>query len=130
MKPQPRTIARSIDAEIRQYMVMLLLSVIAIVVFLTINFNACQFEDLFSGTVASGSEPALESVSSQNGTTMWRYTNEGWQDISAIMPREPAPENPLRRIHPMIWASSILLASISMTIWASSEWEVSRLFKK
>ena len=130
MKPETRTIARTIDTETRQYIVILFLSVVAIVVFLTINFSAFQFEDILSGTAAFGSETAPQVAVDQPGTTMWRYTNEGWQDISALMPREPAPENPLRRIHPLVWASSILLGTISMTVWASSEWDVSRLFEK
>lgn len=130
MKPETRAIARTLDTETRQYILMLFLSVVAIVVFLTINFTAFQLEDILSGTAAFGSETVPQVVVDQPGTTMWRYTNEGWQDISALMPREPAPENPLRRIHPLVWASSILLGTVSMAVWASSEWEVSRLFEE
>ncbi len=130
MKPETRAIAHTLDTETRQYILMLFLSVVATVVLLTINFTAFQFDDILSATAAFGSETVPQVAVDQPGTTMWRYTNEGWQDISALMPREPAPENPIRRIHPLVWASSILLGTVSMAVWASSEWDVSRLFEE
>lgn len=59
----------------------------------------------------------------------WRHTRHGWQD-SARWPAADsfAPVKTIELLHPFVWAGIVLIAVIVTMIWASSEWEISRLF--
>ena len=59
----------------------------------------------------------------------WRRTEFGWQDSSNWLVDSFAPRQTLELIHPVIWGLLILILVIGTTIWASSEWDLARLFK-
>ena len=118
------------------YPITIFLCVVAITVFLTISFTATSFGDVAQPAADVSAVKATVAVTNQ-GTleneghgVMWRYTNEGWRNIAPLIVQpEPSP-SPIRKIHPFVWAATILLASLSLTVWASSEWDMSRLLDK
>ena len=70
----------------------------------------------------------FQTDASNKDNTPWRYTTEGWQsadnwgsDTSFI------PIRTFELVHPVVFATCILLAVIATMIWASSEWDVARL---
>ena len=61
----------------------------------------------------------------------WRHTKYGWQD-SASWPAADTyvPVKAIEMLHPFVWAGTVLFAVIATMIWASSEWEIARLFQR
>ena len=59
--------------------------------------------------------------------TMWRYTKDGWNDIS--MAADPPPVNKplLEGVHPVIWTAMLLLSSLLLLIMAASDEEIRNL---
>ena len=60
----------------------------------------------------------------------WRYTKNGWQHIGELRHDKFAPLRTFESIHPFIWAATVMLAVVATTVWASSEWEIARLWKE
>ena len=54
----------------------------------------------------------------------WRYTKNGWQQISGLYRDEFAPIRTFESIHPFVWAVTVILAVVATTLWASNEWEL------
>ncbi len=75
-----------------------------------------------------GSRPRGLATSADIDST-WRHTKFGWQD-SARWPVADsfAPVKTIELLHPFVWAGIVLFAVIGTMIWASSEWEIARLF--
>jgi hypothetical protein len=60
----------------------------------------------------------------------WRHTKFGWQDSAFWRPADSfRPVKTIELLHPFVWAGIVLIAVIATMIWASSEWEISRLFE-
>ena len=59
--------------------------------------------------------------------TMWRYTSDGWRDISMMADPPRANKIFLERVHPAIWTAMLLLASLLLLIMASSDEEIKKL---
>ena len=84
-----------------------------------------------SGVVqVDGSNPRAIATSAEIDST-WRLTKFGWQD-SARWPSADSyvPVKTIEMLHPFVWAGTVLIAVIASMIWASSEWEIARLFKR
>ena len=62
--------------------------------------------------------------------TMWRYTNDGWRDISMMADPPPANKPIIEGVHPLIWTLMLLLASLLLLIMASSDDEIRKLFRR
>ena len=60
----------------------------------------------------------------------WRYTKNGWQHIGELRHDKFALLRTFESIHPFIWAATVMLAVVATTVWASSEWEIARLWKE
>jgi len=58
--------------------------------------------------------------------TDWRYTTEGWQQMGDQYRDSFVPLRTFEAVHPFIWAGAVLMAVVSVTIWASNEWEIAR----
>jgi hypothetical protein len=76
-------------------------------------------------TQGEASRPATTDIDST-----WRHTKFGWQD-SASWPVADSyvPVKTIEQVHPFVWAGTVLLGVIATMIWASSEWEIDRLFE-
>ena len=62
--------------------------------------------------------------------TDWRYTKNGWQQISVLYREEFAPIRTFESVHPFIWAATVMMAVVATTLWASSEWELARFHQR
>lgn len=82
----------------------------------------------WSGKFAIASLNLSAVVSPDN--TMWRYTADGWKDISPAAQRSQPTQSPLQTVHPMIWTALTLLGVLLLLVMASSEREVSKLLKR
>ena len=60
--------------------------------------------------------------------TMWRYTSDGWRDISMMSNQAQNPQPLLESVHPAIWAAMLLLSSWLLLIMASNDSEIRGLF--
>jgi hypothetical protein len=67
-------------------------------------------------------------VSPEN--TMWRYTTDGWKDISLMAEQNQPTQSPLETVHPVIWTALTLLGVLLLLVMASSEREVNKLLKR
>ncbi len=94
------------------------------VVCLTAFANATNCD----GTVSRTGSPQL--VVSPEIDTNWRYTKFGWQDVSTwANPKAYVPRQTIQLLHPLVWASIVLISVLATMIWASSESEFARLFQ-
>jgi len=59
--------------------------------------------------------------------TIWRYTTDGWQDISKANNRSQTPKPLLENVHPAIWTTMLILASLLLLLMFCSERDVNRL---
>ena len=59
----------------------------------------------------------------------WRYTTKGWQQIGELHQERFAPIRTFESIHPFVWAATVMIAVVTTTVWASSEWEIARLHR-
>lgn len=60
----------------------------------------------------------------------WRHTKHGWQDSATWHAADSyVPVKTIEQLHPFVWAGTVLIAVIAVMIWASSEWEIARLFE-
>lgn len=59
--------------------------------------------------------------------TMWRYTKEGWRDISLVTNPPPVNKPLLEGVHPIIWTAMLLMVSLLLLIAASSDEEIRQL---
>jgi hypothetical protein len=86
---------------------------------------------LVNGVIRWSSDFAVSSmtfgavVSPDN--SMWRYTNDGWKDISLMAEQGPTTEPLLESVHPWIWTALMLFGVLLMLVMASSEKEVRKL---
>ena len=76
--------------------------------------------------------PQTDTLSLPNSETVsgWRRTSQGWEDSSRWFSESDAPPQLLELVHPLVWTMLVLIAVISVMIWASEEWELARLFGK
>ena len=84
---------------------------------------------MYQGTqfLAQDLKPSAFTTSAEIDTT-WRHTKHGWQD-SARWPVETfVSRKTIELLHPFTWAAIVLISVVATTIWASSEWEIARLF--
>lgn len=70
----------------------------------------------------------FHAVVSPNNT-MWRYTVDGWQDISLMAEQNEPAQSMLQSVHPLIWTTLTLLGVLLLLVMASSENEVNKLVK-
>ncbi|MFK7769740.1 MAG: hypothetical protein AB8B55_21210 [Mariniblastus sp.] len=76
-------------------------------------------------------EGASSLVTSSEVGTTWRRTKDGWQDSTTWSNGDQfVPRKSFQSIHPFVWAAIVLLSVIAAMIWASNEWEISRLFEE
>ena len=62
--------------------------------------------------------------------TMWRYTSDGWRDISMAVDPPPANKPFIEGVHPAIWTAMLLLASLLLLVRASSDEELKTLLSR
>ena len=92
------------------------------------NPSLCKTPFQFCTTSASSSHKAIYlNATFTPDNTMWRYTSDGWRDIS--MAADPPQSNKplLEGVHPVIWTAMLLLSSLLLLIMASSDEEVKKL---
>ena len=89
---------------------------------------------IMSVSILHGSSQRAEQntlATSADIDTTWRHTKFGWQDSSSWPTADSfTPPRTLELLHPFVWAGIVLITVIATMIWASSEWEFSRLFEK
>jgi hypothetical protein len=86
--------------------------------------NAMPCDD----TVSVASSPQL--AVSPDIDTDWRYTKFGWQNAANwVNPNTYVPRQTIQLLHPLVWAGIVLISVLATMIWASSEWELARLFQ-
>ena len=85
-----------------------------------------SFEDQTGSQLIQPSPPAL----SPDIDMEWRYTKDGWRHIGEMYPDRFAPVRTFESIHPFVWAATVMMAVVGTTVWASSEWEIARLWKE
>jgi tryptophan-rich sensory protein len=61
---------------------------------------------------------------------MWRYTTDGWRDVSLMAEQNQPTQSPLETVHPVIWTALTLLGVLLLLVMASSEREVNKLLKR
>jgi hypothetical protein len=91
---------------------------------------ACPTVEIASGSVQVGGKTRHTLSTSADIDSTWRHTKYGWQD-SASWPSADSfvPIKRIELIHPFVWAGIVLITVIATMIWASSEWEIARLFE-
>ena len=53
---------------------------------------------------------------------VWRYTDNGWIDISSTQANYVFPnETPLELLHPLFWAALQILAAAAVLVWFADE---------
>ena len=62
--------------------------------------------------------------------TDWRYTKNGWQQVGGLYRQEFAPIRTFESIHPFVWAATVMMAVVATALWASSEWEIARFYRR
>jgi hypothetical protein len=99
------------------------ITLVAVWVFSTISIA-------FGLMQVDGSRPRTIATSADIDST-WRHTKYGWQD-SASWPVADSyvPVKTIEMLHPFVWTGTVLIAVIAAMIWASSEWEIARLFQR
>jgi len=80
--------------------------------------------------ISAGFISANFSATVSPDNTMWRYTPDGWKDISMMSNQAQNPQPLLESIHPAIWAAILLLSSWLLLIMASNDIEIRQLFYK
>jgi len=58
---------------------------------------------------------------------VWRYTTDGWQDISKANNRSQTPKPLLENVHPMIWTTMLILASLLWLLMFCNQRDVDQL---
>ncbi len=58
---------------------------------------------------------------------VWRYTADGWQDISKVNNRSQPPKPFLENVHPVIWTAMLILASLLLLLMFCSQRDVDQL---
>ena len=58
---------------------------------------------------------------------VWRYTTDGWQDISKVNNRSQTPKPLLENVHPAIWTAMLILASLLLLLMFCSQRDVDQL---
>lgn len=69
-----------------------------------------------------------DQVSTEAVEIQWRLTKFGWMDATTWATSWTEPARTIDFIHPTIFAGMIFLFTVWAMIWASSEWDVERLF--
>ena len=92
---------------------------------------ACSTIAIVLGSVQIDSHRPRTLSTSADIDSTWRHTKFGWQD-SASWPAADSfvPIKTIELLHPVVWAGIVLIAVITTMIWASSEWEIARLFER
>ncbi len=81
----------------------------------------------FSPSVFSSFVSANLNATISPDNSMWRYTPDGWKDISMVSNQAQSPKPLIERVHPAIWTAILLLSSLLLLIMASNDKEVRRL---
>ena len=58
---------------------------------------------------------------------VWRYTADGWQDISKVNNRSQTPKPLLENVHPVIWTTMLILSSLLLLLMFCSQRDVDKL---
>jgi len=82
----------------------------------------------YFSTVSVGFVSANLNATISPDNTMWRYTPDGWKDISMMSNQAQNPQPLLESVHPTIWAAMLLLSSWLLLIMASNDTEIQRIF--
>ena len=61
---------------------------------------------------------------------IWRYTADGWQDISKVNNRSQTPKPLLENVHPAIWTAMLILASLLLLLMFCSQRDVDQLLSQ
>ena len=61
---------------------------------------------------------------------VWRYTTDGWQDISKVNNRSQTPKPFLENVHPAIWTAMLILASLLLLLMFCSQRDVDQLLSQ
>lgn len=109
-----------------EHPVLIAASGLAIVIFLAINYIAFDV----SKTTTSAWLPFGNIAFAQeaDSTIMWRYTKQGWQDISPMIQTPPTPKSHFASVHPMVWGAMLLFASLALLVWSTDEADIHQLF--
>lgn len=78
-------------------------------------------------TSSSWFESTAMAQESAENTIMWRYTNEGWQDVSALIVPEDQSSEGIENVHPLVWSALVALGVSMLVIWASNESDIAKL---
>ena len=105
-------------------------SATSLIVIFCATLWACSTIANASGVVQVDGNGRRSLSTSPDIDSTWRHTKYGWQD-SASWPAGDsfAPTKTVELLHPFAWAGTVLIGAIAAMIWASSEWEIARLFK-
>lgn len=85
-----------------------------------------EFTSHTQGSLAYGNLNATFALDNR----IWRYTTDGWQDISNITNRAQTPTPLLENVHPAIWTAMLFLSSLLLLIMACSDQDIERLFSR
>ncbi|MEL7498699.1 MAG: hypothetical protein AAFN77_13915 [Planctomycetota bacterium] len=114
-------------------MIIVLASVVSIIAFFLFNLNLFDFSGQPAGrlmqrsTSSSWFESTAMAQESAENTIMWRYTNEGWQDVSALIVPEDQSSEGIENVHPLVWSALVALGVSMLVIWASNESDIAKL---
>ncbi len=60
----------------------------------------------------------------------WRYTTDGWRDISMMNNQPQFPKPILENVHPAIWTAMLFLSSLLLLVMACSDQDIKRLLSR
>ena len=63
-----------------------------------------------------------------SSTQIWRFTKQGWTDLSKLDRPEPVRiERRIELVHPLLFSIFVVLVSGGFLIWSSEEWHWAQL---
>lgn len=129
-----KTQAVQFDSTTIEYVILAVSSILVIAVFMVANlfifdfsgqqYNFGQNAFFNNATVAQ----AQVNPAEHDGHIMWRYTNEGWQDVASLIEPQPESSPVLEKVHPLVWTGVIVLGVSMLMVFASNDEDVEGLF--
>lgn len=90
----------------------------------------CQATSQIKATGVDDENQIRTLSTSPDIDSTWRHTKYGWQDSVGWPSADPyLPIKTVELLHPLVWAGIVLITVMATMIWASSEWEIARLFE-
>lgn len=72
---------------------------------------------------APQSEITLANGAESRTAASWRFTNQGWTDMSRLdRPQRIKFERRIELVHPLVFTILVILVASGLLIWASEEW--------